>query len=376
MLRLVTGLPGDGKTSNELWHFLNAPEYAGRPKYCTPVKGFEPHKHGVTAIEHISCWQDLPDTSVIFCDEVQDYCGLDIDQRKPPEWVQQLARHRHRGFDFIFTTQSPGFLHPFPRKLAKPHVHYIRPWNMKMFQYTWDAVQSDPLSKSAKSLGTRRAMTPNPEVFKLYTSTVLDTHKKRPPYKIIGVAIGAALVVVVGVYLGYSRLHAMGQRQVVPEAITTTTAANAATGQKPDTMIPSLAQQPDMGASQVWSAEGIKPRLAGQAYSAPIYDGLSAPTDFPRVSACLQSKARESCDCYSQQGTPLDVPKSACAVFVRYGSFDPWLSGRKASQQRIDHEQVPEPVQQLAAQPVSKPRATGAVVNIVEQPKREDLAKR
>ena len=50
MFKLVTGKPGDGKTSNELWEFLHAKEYKGRDKFCTPIKGFEAAKHGVTEI--------------------------------------------------------------------------------------------------------------------------------------------------------------------------------------------------------------------------------------------------------------------------------------------------------------------------------------
>lgn len=143
MFKLVTGKPGDGKTSNELWEFLNAKEYKGRDKFCTPIKGFDAAKHGVTEIEDIKGWRDLPDGSVIFIDEVQDYLGQ-RSGKEVPEWIRELARHRHSGKDFIATTQDPMFLDPFVRKLAKPHVHYHRPWNMKMVRHQWDTVQNDP----------------------------------------------------------------------------------------------------------------------------------------------------------------------------------------------------------------------------------------
>lgn len=332
MLKLVTGLPGAGKTSNELWNFLNAKEYAGRPKYCTPINGFEPEKHGVKLIEHISGWQDLPEGSVIFCDEVQDYCGTDLPKIEP-EWVKQFARHRHGGYDFIFTTQSPMFLHSFVRKLVQPHVNYTKPFGMKYYSDQWETVQNDPTSRANKATAQRKSVTPNPDVFKLYTSTVLDTHKARPPYKIL---ITFALLVLLAVFcIGYGvvRISHIGNPTDSTTTEHTSRGVEEVAQQKPN---PKFDLGPQTQASKVvWTADNMQPRVAGQAYTAPIYDALTTPTDFPRVAGCISSKEPERCKCYSQQATPLDVPASACEVFVKVGSFDPWLTGRRQQQQQI-----------------------------------------
>lgn len=317
MFKLVTGSPGDGKTSNELWDFLHAEQYKGRPKFCTPVNGFEPEKHGVTPIDHIKIWQDLPDGSVIFCDEVQDYLGA-RSGRDVPEWIQQLARHRHRGFDFIVTTQSPLFLDQFVRKLAKPHVHYIRPWNMKGKRYRWDTVQNDPTTKTAKKAGQGELVTPNPEVFKLYTSTVLDTHRASPPWKILGLGVVALLGLIGGVTLAVHNLTQMNEPASLPDASSTSSAPQHAPALSSGSIVPT---------SEGWTTDSIKPRIEGLAWTAPVYDRLTAPSDFPRVSACIYSKSA-GCNCYSQQATPVETPEVACLVFVKTGSFDPWLSAR------------------------------------------------
>lgn len=339
MFKLVTGSPGDGKTSNELWDFLHAPEYANRPKYCTPINGFEPEKHGVKPIEHISVWQDLPDGSVIFCDEVQDYAGTDL-PKVEPEWVKQLARHRHRGFDFICTTQSPMFLHSFVRKLAKPHVHYIRPWNMKGIRYSWESVQGDPNSRTAKNTGVRTPVKPNPEVFKLYTSTVLDTHKSRPPYKVFALLAAALLILVGGGGWATYRVMHMGDQFKAPVE----TAAVSTVSGAPLPVGTTAIAQPNATPvnAPVWTRQSVEPRIAGMPESAPVYDKLTEPTDFPRVAGCMSSKSR-GCHCYTQQATPLDVPEQACEVFVKVGSFDPWLSGRR--QRRIDEQRPLQPQQ-------------------------------
>lgn len=355
MFKLVTGSPGDGKTSNELWDFLNGEQYKNRPKYCTPIKGFKASEHGVTEIEHIKDWQQLPEGSAIFCDEVQNYCGTDLG-REAPEWVKQLALHRHHGYDFICTTQSPMFIHPFARKLAKPHVHYIRPWNMKGARYTWDNVQNDPNTKTAKALGQRQLVTPNPKVFTLYTSTVLDTHKARPPYKILGVLAVALLVVLGGAFYVYKSVRHLSSDAPV-EAVNEIQSHAVSTAAKEEVF--ELA--PSSKDSPVWTEQNLKPRIPGSQYSAPVYDALTAPTDFPRVAGCISSESRGTCNCFTQQATPIDVPASACLVFVKYGSFDPWLTGRRqSSQQSVALAAPPEP---LSAQ--VQPRSAGVPVNVV-----------
>jgi zona occludens toxin len=356
MFKLVTGSPGDGKTSNELWDFLHDDQYKNRPKYCTPINGFNAAEHGVIEIPHIKDWQELPEGSAIFCDEVQDFCGTDLG-KEPPEWVKQLARHRHSGYDFICTTQSPMFLHPFARKLVKPHVHYIRPWNMKGARYTWDTVQNDPTTRTAKNLGQRVMVTPNPKVFTLYQSTVLDTHKSKPPYKLFAIFGLAALLVLGSVWFVYGRVKHFTQPVVEPSAVEVAAVKKAS-------MTPSPEDAPfDPQAKPIWTESTIKPRMPGNLYTAPVYDALTPPTDFPRVAACMSSESRGTCNCYTQQGTPIDVPTSACMVFVKNGAFDPWFTGRNQQQVAArDTNKVPANAPATAPRNPNRPREGFTVV--------------
>lgn len=361
MLKLVTGLPGAGKTSNELWDFLNANEYEGRPKYATPIKGFIPANHGVEPLDHIDKWRELPEGSVIICDEVQRYCGTELGTN-PPDWVKDLSIHRHSGKDLIFITQAPGLLHPFARKLVQPHVNYHRPYNAsRVMRYSWESVQSDPASKTARNSGQSSMVKTNPKVFELYTSTVLDTHKARLPMKsLIILAVGALIAIACSFYAfkyiyGLTQTHEPVQDPVAQQAVieASTTSVPASSG---------LISGPE--AKPVWTEESIKPRIPGMAHTAPIYDQLTTPTDFPRVAACMSSESRGTCNCYTQQATPVDVPESACQVFIRHGSFDPWLSGRKQMAQAPAAEPRPKTEFQQApsAQPQRSPGASYTVV--------------
>lgn len=360
MLKLVTGLPGAGKTSNELWDFLHAKEYEGRPKYATPIKGFIPSNHGVTPLDHIDQWRELPEGSVIICDEVQRFCGTDLGTN-PPQWVQDFAIHRHSGKDFILITQAPGFLHPFARKLVQPHVNYHRPYNAKrVMRYSWESVQSDPSSKTARNTGQSSMVKTDPKVFELYTSTVLDTHKTRLPMKSI-VILGLAVLIFL-VCAGFAVKFILGMTQPhepVADPVTTAAVVHASAPPVPPGFLPKGDAKP------VWTQETVQPRIAGQPHTAPVYDQLTTPTDFPRVAACMSSESRGTCNCYTQQATPIDVPASACLVFVRHGSFDPWLSGRK--QQIADRSPADNTNASRVTQPPvpSTPRNTGASYTVV-----------
>jgi zona occludens toxin len=357
MLKLVTGLPGAGKTSNELWDFLTAKEYEGRPKYATPIKGFIPANHGVLPLDHVDQWRELPEGSVIICDEVQRYCGTELGTN-PPDWVKDLSIHRHSGKDLIFITQAPGLLHPFARKLVQPHVNYHRPYNAsRVMRYSWESVQSDPASKTARNTGQSSMVKTNPKVFELYTSTVLDTHKARLPMKsliILGIAL---LIAVVGIGFGVKFILGLQHKEAQVEPVTAAAVvhASAAPVGKPPT------QPGDQ--KPVWTEETVKPRIPGQPYTAPVYDQLTTPTDFPRVAACMSSESRGTCNCYTQQATPVDVPASACQVFIKHGSFDPWLSGRK--QQIAQAPAADSRENQVHPAVPSTPKNTGASYTVV-----------
>ncbi|EPK9416774.1 zonular occludens toxin domain-containing protein [Pseudomonas aeruginosa] len=353
MLKLVTGQPGAGKTSNELWPFLHDKAYKGRPKFCTPIKGFEAAKHGVTEIEDLKGWRELPEGAVVFVDEVQDYLGARAG-KEVPDWIREFARHRHYGMDFIFTTQSPMFLDPFVRKLCQQHVHYHRPWNMRRSsKRTWESVQGDPESNNAKKLSQAAVVTANPKVFDLYTSTVLDTHKPRPPWKLIIVASLSVAALLGGAVLALVMLGDVSDKAESNAAA----AIENLPGAAPSVEIPSVSS---IGSSvsaigsqeTVWTAESVQPRVKGLAWTAPVYDHLTKPTDFPRVAGCIKFKSKP-CQCFTQQGTPVVVPEEACLMNVKEGSFDPWFSSRRREQPVQERQQVAEAPRQSSVVPVT-----------------------
>jgi zona occludens toxin len=183
-------------------------------------------------------------------------------------------------------------------------------------------------------MGQSAFVKPNPEVFKLYTSTVLDTHKAKPPVKLLAILAVSLLVVIGGTIFAVYRLRHVTET-VVPVVDPKSLEAVKKAAAMPESFAVGEGKDP------VWTEQSVKPRVPGLLYTAPVYDKLTEPTDFPRVAACMSSKKRSTCNCYTQQGTPLDVPKSACEVFVTYSSFDPWLSSRKQEAQPVEMDEKP-----------------------------------
>ncbi|MCE4068534.1 MULTISPECIES: zonular occludens toxin domain-containing protein [Pseudomonas] len=359
MQTLVTGKPGAGKTSNELWKFLHEKEYQGRPKFCTPIKGFDAQKHGVTEIADLKGWRELPEGSAIFVDEVQDYLGP-RSGKEVPEWIREFARHRHYGMDFIFTTQSPLFLDPFVRKLCQRHVHYNRPWNMsKSSRRTWETVQNDPESKTAKKESQASVVSANPKVFELYTSTVLDTHKPRPPWKLIIGSCVALVLLIGGAVLAKSYLGEMEQQNKVKDS---GKAESASTNPAPkESSGFSVGLGNAIGGDGVaWNLETMQPRIPGMPWTAPIYDQLTKPTDFPRIAGCIRFQTGP-CRCFTQQGTPIAMGQQACLANIKEGMFDPWKSGRRQSSQQAIAQAPAQPTR-LLEEPAPAPAVT---VNVV-----------
>ncbi|MFS2123369.1 zonular occludens toxin domain-containing protein [Pseudomonas sp. Pseusp97] len=367
MQTLVTGKPGAGKTSNELWKFLHDKEYQGRPKFCTPIKGFDAEKHGVTEIPDLKGWRELPEGSVIFVDEVQDYLGA-RSGKEVPEWIREFARHRHYGMDFIFTTQSPLFLDPFVRKLCQRHIHYNRPWNMsKSSRRTWETVQNDPESKTAKRDSQASIVSANPKVFELFTSTVLDTHKPRPPWKLIAIAVFALVMLIGGVIVAKAYLSKLEQNgdQNKPKEIES---SQVNPTPKESAGIASSVGKAVSGDGVVWSLDTMQPRIPGMPWTAPVYDQLTRPTDFPRIAGCIRFQTGP-CRCFTQQGTPISMGQQACLANIKEGMFDPWKSGRGQQAQQAAAQAPAQPTR-LLDEPAPTPAVQVNVVADSEYPSR------
>ena len=332
MLILVTGSPGAGKTSNTLWEFLKNPQYQDRPRFCSDITDFDRAAHGIGDFSDMEKWQDLPDGSLVLVDEAQRFLRPRTG-RQVPDYIAAFETHRHRGIDFLFITQHPSLIDTHVRRLIGRHHHFHRPFGIKnSIRYTWEFCQENPCAFTYKD-AVRKTVRTNPEVFKLYKSTVQDTHKQDLPLGKLALGLFGVLMVIGGLFATFNTFLQKSKKQDVAKQETQT---QQQTQQDKDRSLVGF-DAPVQQQEKTFKPEHLIPRDKNIPWSAPYYDQLTQPSDFPRIAACISGKSSTNsyyngCRCFTQQATPVDVDEKMCLDIVKHGTFDNWLSQRQMNQ--------------------------------------------
>ncbi len=343
MLRLITGVPGAGKTSFTLAEFL---AIENRPKYATPVNGLDYAKHNIEKIDSLEEWVHLPEGSVIFCDEAQQFLRPKRKDAVSPEWVTEFETHRHRGLDFYCTTQHPMFIDIHFRRLVGEHIHYHRAYGSRLIaQRKWQRCIDDPNDFHAMQEAEIKHLTLPKHIFKEYKSTTVDTHKFKVPRKLV---IAFSVLLLLG---GTSAYLASGFLGKAAENVAKTKDDKQTQGQV--SPVASQNQQTGLYGASLANAdnkpltiEDFTPVLPTMPYTAPYYKDIAQPQTFPRFAGCMRSfhKARqeEVCRCVTQQGTTLSVPLEQCAAVVDGDGmpFDPFRSEQVAHSSPVELQPV------------------------------------
>jgi zona occludens toxin (predicted ATPase) len=145
-----TGQPGHGKTLHALLQALEFKDQ-GRVVYACNVRDLDYERSGLLPMtpEQFRDWPNwLPDGAVALVDECYEHdmlpkLGPGV---KVPHHVEQLAKHRHRGIDFIFVCQSPSKqMHTFVHDLIEQHTHVRRRFGMNFVHLRiFDRYESRP----------------------------------------------------------------------------------------------------------------------------------------------------------------------------------------------------------------------------------------
>jgi zona occludens toxin len=357
VITLITGLPGNGKTLYALaWTLQQAAKpltdngpprqvfYSGITDVTLPGwTEFDPEK-----------WFELPAGSIVLIDEVQRVMRPRIHGSKVPEFIAKLETHRHLGIDLVLITQHPMLLDSNVRRLTGQHFHTVRKFGTQSANvYEWGQVKEN-CDKNRTDAAARHSWIFPSKLFASYKSAEVHTHKRRIPMK-VWVLFALPLVLAVLVWYSYDRLMNKKKGPIV-DAFTGNTVAPGAAG----------------GGVKLTKAaylEQFVPRIPGLAYTAPVYDEITKPVAAPYPAACVASggstlnaagldageKSPDRCQCYTQQGTRLPVPKDLCTQIAASGFFIPW---QQAQAQLPSQQPVKSPVTPGAAAP-AVPVATG-----------------
>ena len=161
-ITLITGLPGHGKGLYSLDIVNKLEKSSGRPVYYHNIKDLNLKWH---QLDDPKLWINCPEGSIILLDEAWQTFPLRSNSQSPPEYVAQLATHRHKGFDIYIVTQQPSQLDTFVRKLIDKHFHVVRKFGAESaFVHEFVGLNSDPQRSRKNSI--KHSYNYNKEIYK------------------------------------------------------------------------------------------------------------------------------------------------------------------------------------------------------------------
>ena len=331
MLSFITGLPGAGKTLHAIWRverFRKAetaaarkidPSAPERPVYYFGISGLT-----LDWIEFadVSTWPDLPAGSIIVIDEAQRELPCMSASAKRPRHYTEIDTHRHRGFDIILITQDAMLVDQRFRSMAERHIHVSRSYGMPSATiYDWKGVQrTTGVAKLNDKDGTLTQWKYPRELFEVYKSAEVHTHRPRLPWKKLA-QIAATILAAVGL-ISYAVASFTAKGETAAGVVVEGTDVQGLSGAVG-------ASGGDRGRFvDVWADPSLfEPRVDGLPVSAAAYGEHGAIVDAPRIDGCSLMEfddGRYHCECNDQRGGHIDVTPPNCRAFVRArGWFDP-----------------------------------------------------
>jgi len=331
-ITLVTGLPGHGKTLYTLARWKPEAEKAGRPVFHNNIPGLAIPGWQPWEVEK---WQDLPAGSLLVVDEAQ-FAFPVTGRGQTPDWVQKLATHRHLGLDLVVITQNPMLLDAFVRRLVDRHFHVVRKFGTK-FATIYEFVNGvkDDVAKN-RGDGIRHEFRYPAEVYGWYKSAELHTVKSRIPARVWMLLVLPVLFIVL-LWVGYQRMNPDARLKQTQDALGIAGQTGVKQGTAPQSFGQPVGARGQERMSPAEYAAAHTPRLEGLPHTAPIYDGVTQPQQAPYPAACIASTKR--CQCYSQQGTRLDMRDQLCRQLADGGFFVAWT----AAGERVQASGSPAP---------------------------------
>lgn len=316
-IKLYTGLPGAGKSLSLVDELRRMHEKEpGRPVFVHGIPGL---REDLGKPFDPTQWEELPDGSICVIDEVQDVWPSGSRTTRPE--IRALSKHRHRGFDFVISSQKPAYFDAYLRGLVQQHTHVVRRWfGNSVDRYTWEEGQEDVSRPSIRARAQRSKWKFPRECFDMYKSSSLHTGKRRLPWQ-YWVMIAAAVLAVP--LIGYAVHRIVGLRHLSQDAGT----APAAVSAERSDLMPSLSKERKWATPADYVKDHL-PRVANQPWSAPIFDqqAIEAHPDLLCIEyhRVIDGVDQKLCSCYTEQVTPYDLHSLVeCRTYARHGVYNP-----------------------------------------------------
>lgn len=348
---VFTGQPGNGKTSFMMERLVGeAKKKNPRPLWAGGIDGLAPglasvlkdprEWNAVKPGERCTCDDTeneepcnahvIPNGSLIFIDEAWKWFGHlhDATRQATPPHVLKLAEHRHRGIDFVWTTQMPNQLYPFVRGLIGTHTHVVRRFGTQFVElFRWNELQEDVKSISRRENAVRTTSTLPKGNRDKWKSAEEHTIKARIPWRLVVLPVSLVVVIVAGVMV-FKRMRP----EAVAESVTQTSGASGLPDARPGAGGASNGLSDIMYTSPAAYVAARTPRVESLPASAPIYDGRQVQA-YPETYCVVAGPGNNAqgewseggCSCYTQQMTRITMHPDAChKIATEGGEFDPY----------------------------------------------------
>jgi len=309
MITLLTGLPGNGKTLYALSFVKEWAERENRPVFYSGISGLtldwteiDPEK-----------WFECPTGSIVIIDECQRVFRPRSLGRDVPEYVSKLETHRHQGIDLVFITQHPLLADSQIRRLVGCHKHLIRVFGTQAATiHEWASCKDTCDKTSGRSDSIKTRWKYDKKVYEYYKSAELHTVKKNIPLRVYFLFLTPFIIAAAVWYMYTFTKEKSEPLKVQTQSLTSSNNTNNFSNVEHA----SYKNAKEDARQYVYQET---PRVHGLPHTAPKYDHLTKPTIVPVVSMCID-QYRE-CKCYSQQYTPIAMPREMCRDIMKNGIF-------------------------------------------------------
>ena len=328
-ITLVTGMPGHGKTLYALE--LIRTEFKDRKVY---IHGIDDVDHEYFGSEDFDPkdWQSLEHGSLLVIDEVHKVWPVRSSHNKPPKYIEDIAEHRHWGFDFVIITQDVWSMDKFVRSRVDRHLHVKRNAGQEFAAIReFQGVHKDPHSDRGKNQALQiKRWRYKKDLFEHYHSATQHTVKKQLPFKFWFMAAGILALIIALVNLA---VWAVGFSSDLVEDEPEITFSESQEFEPMNVQqYEPVAASPGTPAWDVleervvaeFYSQRIEP-LPGLEWTQPLYADVFKPVTFPKPR-CVLVKSENRCLCHSQQSTRMNLSYDQCEYFATNGFFDPTIS--------------------------------------------------
>lgn len=369
MLVFRTGLMGHGKTLNAIKEIDAKASSEGRPVYFHNVNGLKPERLKAQwyPFDDPHKWFELPDNSIVLIDEAQRFFGVRDPRKAVPDYCSEFETMRHDGLEVHLVTQHASFLDSHIRKLCNKHIYVLRIFGGKKLSRYEAEKCIDVDKQSALKDASHSFVKLDSKFFGVYDSAVEHHFKFRPPGKLLLIPL-LVLFIAFMIWRAFDSFSGKDAASAAGGVVASAAGGAAA-------ILPGVVPTGDAGrkSKHLTVAEYLEqrtPRIPDVPSSAPIFDTLTKPKVYPRLSCMISNDpdyiARNSrryrvvdagpksyiCECFTQQGTWYKTTFSFCKNTVEHGAFDAALSERR---QPLDSTSNPRAAFALQSPPSPPP---------------------